>query len=143
MQLFPNLTIFVQVGLFVAFWLIFKRLVVGPMSAALAERHRRTVQAGQAAKTLAAAAAADQARHDERRHEQRLRMAQEAELARRTAIEASNEEIAATRAGIALDLAHRRAHLAAQVAEARRTLSTEADVVAGEMLSRVTRSDRS
>ncbi len=137
MELFPNYTIFIQVGLFIIFWLVFKRVVVGPVFAALAEREQRTVQAEQGAKAQAAATAETQARYEERLHEQRLHMAQEAETARRAAIEAANEEIAAARARILHDLAHRRAQVAAQVAEARRVLGGEADAVAGEMLARV------
>jgi F0F1-type ATP synthase membrane subunit b/b' len=137
MQLFPDHTIFIQVGLFILFWVVFKHVVVGPMSAALAEREQRTAQAEQDAKAQAAATAETQARYEERVHEQRLHMAQEAEAARRAAIEAANEEIAAARARIAHDLAHRRAQIAAQIAEARRALGSEANVIAGDMLDRV------
>lgn len=140
MQLSPDYTIFAQVALFVIFWMVFKSFVVGPTTQVLAERHRRTVQAAQDAEQLAAAAEADRARYDQRLLEQRHAMAQEAEAARHAAIAASNEEIAAARAKISLDLAHRREAVARQVDDARRALANEADQVAAEMLDRVSRS---
>lgn len=140
MQLVPDYTIFAQVALFIIFWMAFKTLVVGPTTEVLAERHRRTVQAGHDAEALTAAAEADRVRYDQRLLEQRHAMAQEAEAARHAAITASNEEIAAARARISLDLAHRRETVARQVDEARRALANEAEQVATEMLARVSRS---
>jgi F0F1-type ATP synthase membrane subunit b/b' len=139
MQLAPDYTIVIQVALFVAFWIVFKALVVGPTTQVLAERHHRTVQAAEDAEQLAAAAEADRARYDQQLLEQRHQMAQEAEAARHAAIAASNEEIAAARAKIALDLAHRRDQVARQVEEARRALASEAEQLAAEMLARVSR----
>jgi F0F1-type ATP synthase membrane subunit b/b' len=140
MQLAPDYTIFAQVALFVIFWMVFKSFVVGPTTAVLDERHRRTVQAGHDAEQLAAAVDADRARYEQRLLEQRHSMAQEAEAARHAAISASNDEIAAARAKIALDLAHRRELVARQVDEARRVLVNESEQVAAEMLARVARS---
>ena len=142
MQLAPDYTIFAQVALFVIFWMVFKSFVVGPTSEVLAERHRRTVQAGHDAEQLAEAAASDRARYDQRLVDQRHAMAQEAEAARHAAISASNEEIAAARAKITLDLAHRRETVARQVDDARRALANEAEQVAAEMLARVARSPK-
>jgi F0F1-type ATP synthase membrane subunit b/b' len=142
MQLAPDYTIFAQIALFVIFWMVFKAYVYGPTTEVLEQRHRRTVEAGLEAEALAAAAEADRARYDQRLLEQRHAMAQEAEAARHAAIAASNEEIAAARAKIALDLAHRRELVARQVAEARRALAHEAEQVAAEMLDRVARSPR-
>jgi F0F1-type ATP synthase membrane subunit b/b' len=140
MQLAPDYTIFIQVALFIIFWMVFKALVVAPTTQVLEERRRRTVQAGEDAEALAAAAAGDRARYDQRLLEQRHAMAKEAEAARHAAITSSNEEIAAARARIGLDLAHRREAVARQVDEARRALAHEAEQVAGEMLARVARS---
>ena len=140
MQLAPDYTIFFQVALFILFWMVFKALVVGPTTAVLDERHRRTVQAGLDAEQLAADAVADRARYDHKLLEQRHLMAQEAEAARHAAIAASNDEIAAARSKIMLDLAHRREQVARQVEEARRALGSEAEQVAAEMLDRVSRS---
>lgn len=140
MQLAPDYTIFFQVALFVVFWVAFKALVVGPTGQVLEERHRRTVQAGHDAEQLAAAAEADRVRYDQKLLEQRHHMAQEAESARHAAIAASNDEIAAARSRITLDLAHRREQVARQVEDARRALASEAEQVAAEMLARVTRS---
>jgi F0F1-type ATP synthase membrane subunit b/b' len=137
MQLAPDYTIFAQVALFIIFWMVFKAFVVGPTSEVLAERHRRTVQAGHDAEQLAAAAEEDRVRYDQRLLEQRHQMAQEAEAARHNAIAASNEEIAGARAKITLDLGHRRETVARQVADARRALTDEAEQIAGEMLARV------
>ena len=137
MQLAPDYTIIAQVALFIIFWMVFKAFVVGPTSGVLAERHRRTVQAGIDAEQLAAAAEEDRLRYDQRLLEQRHQMAQEAEAARRNAIAASNEEIAGARTNISLDLAHRRETVARQVEEARRALGDEAEQVAAEMLKRV------
>ena len=106
----------------------------------LAERHRRTVQAGHDAEQLAAAAEEDRIRYDQRLLEQRHKMAQEAEAARHNAIAASNDEIAGARTKIGLDLAHRREIVARQVEDARRALAAEAEQVAAEMLARVARS---
>lgn len=137
MQLFPDQTIFVQLALFIIFWQVFQYLVVGPMNQVLAERERRTVQAEVTATELAEAVGADRARYEERLHEQRLRMAREAELARHAAIEAANGEIAAARMAITRELAHLREQVGKQVAEARRTLAAEAETIAAEMLARV------
>jgi F0F1-type ATP synthase membrane subunit b/b' len=139
MQLAPDYTIVIQVALFVAFWIVFKALVVGPTAQVLEERHHRTIRAAEDAEQLAAAAEADRARYDQKLLEQRHQMAQEAEAARHAAIAASNEEVAAARAKIALDLAHRRDQVARQVEEARRALASEAEQVATEMLARVSR----
>lgn len=136
-EIYPNYTIFIQVALFICFWLAFKALVVGPMSDVLAERHRRTTEAELHAEQLAVAAAGDRARYDQRVHAQRQLMAQEAEAARHAAIAASNEEIAAARQRIAQELAHRRDAVTRQVATARQTLAAEADTIATEMLTRV------
>lgn len=142
MQLAPDYTIFAQVALFVIFWMVFKAFVYGPTSDVLEQRHRRTVDAGHEAESLAAAAEADRARYDQRLLDERHTMAQEAEAARNAAIAQSNEEIAAARANIALDLAQRRQKVARQVEDARRALSHEAEQVAAEMLDRVARSPR-
>jgi len=137
MELFPNLTIFIQVALFIAFWMVFKYVVFDPTSHVLTERHRRTIEARHAAEQTAAAAQAEEARYDQAIHDQRLRMSHEAETARLAAIEDSNREIATARSNIAYDLNHRREAVAKQVDEARRTLGNEAERVAAEMLSRV------
>ena len=138
MQLSPDHTIVFQILFFVIFWMVFKALVVGPTVQVLDERHRRTVHAAQDAEALAAAAEADRVRYDQKLLEQRHQMAQEAESARHAAIAASNDEIAAARAKIALDLAQRRERVAEQVEQARRALASEAEQVAVEMLARVT-----
>ncbi|MEO8604438.1 MAG: hypothetical protein ABI629_17840 [bacterium] len=137
MELFPDKTIFIQVGLFIAFWMVFKYVVVEPVLHVLAERDRRTVQAQHEAEQMSAAAQAEQLRYDHAVHEQRVDMAREAEAARHAAIEESNREIGAARSSIAYDLGHRREVVAKQVEEARRTLAGEADAVAAEMLARV------
>lgn len=137
MQLAPDYTIFAQVALFIVFWMVFKAFVFGPTTQVLDERHRRTVEAAHDAEELAAAAEADRARYDQKLLEQRHAMAQEAEAARHAAIAASNDEIAAARAKITLDLAHRREQVARQVEDARRALASEAEQVAAEMLDRV------
>lgn len=138
MELFPDRTIFIQVAMFIAFWMVFKYVVVAPTLRVLAERDRRTVQARHAAEETAATAQAEQARYDQAIHEQRLRRSREAEAARHEAIDESNREIAAARANIAYELGHRRSAVAKQVDDARRTLAAEAEKVAGEMLARVT-----
>jgi len=142
MQLFPDLTIFIQVAFFIVFWMVFKTMVVGPTRDVLDARHRRTVEAAHDAERLAGTAEADRARYDQSLIAQRQTMAQEAEAARHAAITASNEEIAAARAKIAHDMAHRRDLVARQVEEARRALAAEADQVAGEMLARVSQGGR-
>ncbi|MBX3024776.1 hypothetical protein KF840_07685 [bacterium] len=142
MQLAPDYTIFAQVALFIVFWMVFRAFVFGPTTQVLDQRHQRTVQAAHDAEELAAAAEADRARYDQKLLEQRHAMAQEAEAARHAAIAASNDEIAAARAKIALDLAHRREQVARQVDEARRALASEAEQVAAEMLDRVAGSAR-
>lgn len=142
MQLYPDSTIFIQVVFFIIFWVAFAKLVVGPTSAVLDARHRRTVEAAHDAERLAAAAETDRARYEQSLLEQRHTMAQEAETARHAAIAASNDEIAAARAKIALDLAHRRELVARQVAEARHALSAEAEQVAADMLARVSQGGR-
>jgi F0F1-type ATP synthase membrane subunit b/b' len=137
MQLFPDLTIFIQVAFFIVFWVVFKVFVFGPTNEVLEARHRRTVEAGRDAERLAGSVEADRARYDQRLLEQRHSMAKEAEAARHAAIAASNDEIAAARAKIAHDLAHRRELVARQVADARHTLAAEAEQMASEMLARV------
>ncbi len=136
-EIYPNATIFIQVALFIVFWLAFRSLVVEPMTAVLAERQRRTTDAEHSAEQLAAAAAADRARYDQRVLEQRHRMAQEAEQARHAAIAASNEELAAARLRITQELAHRREAVVRQVTQARQALAGEAEQIADEMLARV------
>jgi F-type H+-transporting ATPase subunit b len=141
MELFPNSTIFIQVALFIVFWMVFKYVVFDPTSRVLTERNRRTVEARRGAEETSAAAQAEQARYDEAIHEQRRRMAREAETARLAAIEESNREITAARSNIAYELNHRREAVAKQVDDARRTLSSEAERVAAEMLERVAGAD--
>lgn len=142
MQLAPDYTMFVQVALFVIFWMAFKAFVIVPTNQVLDDRHRRTVEAAHEAEQLAASAEADRTRYDHRLLEQRHVMVQEAEAARHAAIAASNDEIAAARAKIAGDLAHRRENVARQVDAARHALASEAEQVAAEMLDRVARSGR-
>jgi F-type H+-transporting ATPase subunit b len=138
MQLTPDFSIFLQVAIFIVVWLGLRAWVFGPMQTVLADRNRRTVQAGHDAEAMIAAAHADRARYEEAVHQRRLEMSQEAEHARRAAIEESNREIAAARAAIAQELATQRASVAAQVDAARRALGSEADAIAAEMLRRVT-----
>ncbi len=137
MQLTPDLSILIQVAIFIAVWLGLRTLVFEPMHRVLAERNRRTVQAEHSAEALIAAAHADRARYEEAVHERRRQMSQEAEAARRTAIEESNREIAAARAAIARELAAHRAAVASQVDAARRVLGAEAEAIAVEKLRRV------
>jgi F-type H+-transporting ATPase subunit b len=143
MQLTPDFSIFIQIAIFVVVWLGLKQLVFGPMQQVLAERDRRTVQAQHDAEALVASAHMDRARYDDAVHERRLAMAQEAEAARRAAIEESNRTITAARAAIARELAAQRAAVAAQVENARRTLGGEANGIAAEMLQRVAGGTRS
>jgi F0F1-type ATP synthase membrane subunit b/b' len=138
MQLGPDYSIFVQVAIFIVVWLGLKSLAFTPFQQLLAERDRRTLQAEQAARELAAQAEADRLRYNEALREQRHRMMQEAEAARHNAIAESNRQIAAARADIARQLAHQRAEAATQVDAARRALASEAEQVAAEMLARVT-----
>lgn len=137
MQLTPDFSIFIQVAIFLCVWAGLKKLVFEPMQQVLVERDRRTVQAEHGAEQLAAAARADRRRYEDTLHQQRLRMAQEAESARHAAIEESNRQIAAARAEIARQTARQRAEVAAQVDTARRSLGAEADSIAAEMLARV------
>lgn len=137
MRLTPDFSIFVQVAIFIAVWLGLRWLIFEPVLLLLKERDRRTVQAQRSAEALIGAAQADRARYDAAMHQRRLQMAQEAEVARRAAIEESNSEIAAARAVIARELATQRAAIASQVESARRVLGAEAEAVAAEMLRRV------
>lgn len=137
MNLYPDATIFIQLALFIVFWVVFKSVVVDPVLRVIAERNQRTVQARLDAERTTADAEAERARYDQAVLEQRQRMAHEAEQARHAAIEESNREIEAARANIAYELGHRREAVAKQVAEARLRLSSEAESVAGEMLARV------
>lgn len=136
-NLTPDFTIFIQVAIFFAVFLGLRALVFDPMQKVLAERDRRTVQAKHAAEELIASAHADRARYQDSVHQRRLQMAQEAEAARRAAIEESNRQIAAARAAIGLELSSQRAAVAAQVETARRALGAEAEGIATEMLRRV------
>jgi F0F1-type ATP synthase membrane subunit b/b' len=138
MQLGPDYSIFVQVAIFIIVWLGLKSLAFTPFQRVLAERDRRTLQAEHTARELAAGAEADRVRYNDALREQRHRMMQEAEAARRNAIEESNQQIAAARADIARQLAHQRAEVATQVEAARGALASEAEQVAAEMLARVT-----
>jgi len=142
MELIPDFTIFIQLALFILFWLVFKSAVVGPMTGVLADRARRTIEAKQDAERTAAAAQSEGARYDEAVREHRLRMARETDAARHAAIEESNREIAAARTNIAYELGHRRELVATQLAAARRQLATEAEAIAGQMLGRVSGSER-
>lgn len=142
MQLLPDLTIFIQVAFFIVFWMAFKHFVVGPTYEVLEARQRRTVDAAHDAEHLAGSVEADRARYEQSLTEQRQTMAKEAEAARHAAIAASNDEIAAARASIAHDLAHRRELVARQVGEARHALGAEAEQIAAEMLARVSQGGR-
>lgn len=142
MNLTPDSTIFLQVAIFFAVFFGLRFLVFDPMQRVLADRDRRTVQAKHAAEDLIAGAHADRARYDEAVHQRRLQMAQEAEAARRAAIEESNRQIAAARSAIGHELNQQRAAVAAQVETARRALSAEAEGIAAEMLQRVTTGPR-
>jgi F-type H+-transporting ATPase subunit b len=137
-NLTPDYSIVVQVAIFLAVFLGLRWLVFDPVQRVLAERARRTVEALHTAEEMIAAAHADRARYDDAVRQRRLEMAREAEAARHAAIEESNREIAAARAAISRELAAHRAAVAAQVEAARRTLSAEAEIIAAEMLQRVT-----
>lgn len=137
MNLIPDLTIFLQVAIFLAVYVGLRRLAFEPMQRVLAERDRRTVQAQQSAEAMVASAHGDRVRYEEALHERRVQMAQEAQAARHAAIEESNREIAAARTAIARELATQRAAVAAQVETARRALAAEAGAIADEMLQRV------
>ena len=139
MKLYPDLSLFIQVAIFLIVWLGLRRFAFAPMQEALDERHRRTVEAEHSAEAMVAAAHADRARYEEAVRERRLEMAQEAERARHSAIEDSNRQLAAARAEIARDLAAHRAVIAAQVEAARRTLAADAENLGAEMLQRAVR----
>lgn len=137
MNLTPDLTIFVQVAIFLVVYFALRRLVFEPFQKALAEREARTVLAERSAEAMIAAAHQDRARYEEAVREQRAKMAREAETARHEAIEVANREIVAARAAISHELAAHRAAVAAEVEAARRALAAEADRIADEMLQRV------
>ncbi len=139
MKLYPDLSLLVQVAIFLIVWLGLRRFAFAPMQEALDQRHRRTVEAEHSAEAMVAAAHADRARYEEAVRERRLEMAQEAERARHAAIEDSNRQVAAARAEIARDLAAHRAAIAAQVEAARRTLAADAENLGAEMLQRAVR----
>jgi F-type H+-transporting ATPase subunit b len=142
MQLQPDLTLLFQVAIFIVVWLGLKTLVFTPMQRVLAERERRTTQAEESARAVAATAGSDRTRYEDALREQRQRMMREAELARHASIEDSNQRIAAARAEIGRELARHRAEVASQVETARRSLAAEAAQVAAEMLARVSTGGR-
>jgi F-type H+-transporting ATPase subunit b len=141
-NLIPDLTIFIQIAIFLVVFFGLRRLVFEPFQKMLAERDARTVQAERSAEAMIAAAHADRARYEEAVREQRANLAREAEAARHEAMQAANREIAAARAEIARELAAHRAAVAAEVDGARRALAAQADRIADEMLQRVIDGER-
>lgn len=137
MQLAPDFSLILQVAVFIAVWVGLSRFAFGPLGEVLADRERRTVQVHHAAEAVIALAHADRARYDEAVRERRVSMAEEAERARRAAIEESNRQITAAREFIGQELAVHRAAVAEQVQTARRALGAEAEKIAAEMLGRI------
>ena len=142
LQLFPDLSIFLQIILFIIIWVGLNRLAFDPTNEVLRARQGRTVETEDFAEQLVAAAQTDRDKYERAIHECRLKMAQESAAARKGAQEESSRAFAAARAKATQELTTHRVALAAQVEEARQSLHTEAQQIATDMLERVANGSR-
>ena len=142
MELFPDKTVFVQIVAFIILWAVLKRLVFEPIMDALDARNGRTVAARAQAEQLLAAAEAARGEYEQSLQHTRARMAQEAGAARAAAQEEANRALHETREAANEELRSMRADVQGQIETARRTLATQADALAEEMVSTVMKGAR-
>jgi F-type H+-transporting ATPase subunit b len=139
MELLPDYTILIQIVAFIVLWSVLKRLVFDPIMDVLDARNERTVAARAHAEQLLAAAESARSEYEQSLLRTRARMAQEAGAARNAAQEEANRALNETREAANEELRHMRAEVQGQIEAARRTLATQADALAEEMVGRVTK----
>jgi F-type H+-transporting ATPase subunit b len=139
MQLTPDSSFFLQILLFLVLWASLKRLVFLPMHGVLKAREERTVAAEEQAAHLQAAAEAGRDQYEKAVLELRVEMSRAATAARNAAQEEQARVLTAARTAAAEDLARLRRSVSNAVDAARRTLASDAEQIAAEMLDRVTR----
>jgi F-type H+-transporting ATPase subunit b len=142
MELFPDKTVFVQIVAFIILWAVLKLLVFEPIMDALDARTGRTVAARAQAEQLLAAAEAARGEYEQSLQRTRARMAQEAGAARAAAQEEANRALHDTREAANEELRRMRTDVQGQIETARRTLATQADALAEEMVSTVMKGAR-
>ncbi len=137
MNLAPDYTIFIQIGLFVIAWVGLSRIAFTPTSEVLEQRRERTVEAEAQAVAMVAAAESDRETYDKTVHERRAHLAAETTVARNRAQEESAAVLARARDSANEALAAQRSAVAGQVETARSALADTAGNIARQMLSRV------
>jgi len=138
MELTPDFSLVVQVIFFIVLWMGLKRLLFGPVLEVLDSRHERTI--GTMEKAAEVKASAEAVREDcgQAVREARMKLAREAEEARKSARDEHATVLASARKDAADEIARFRASLAEQVGKARSALEKEAQSIAAQMLDRVT-----
>jgi F-type H+-transporting ATPase subunit b len=142
MELSPDYTVIIQVVLFVVLFVVLKRLVFDPTMDALDARKERTVAARAHAEQLLAAAESSRIEYEQSLQRTHARMAQDAAAARSAAQEEANRALHETREAANEELRRMRADVQGQIDTARRTLSAQANALAEEMVSHVTKGAR-
>ncbi|MCZ2111009.1 MAG: ATP synthase F0 subunit B [Dehalococcoidia bacterium] len=137
LKLPPDITFFIQLVSFVAFWQVMRVLLFTPMQQALQKRVEATGGARARAEAMIAEAAQIDAAVESGLAEARQQGARQAEEIRRTS-EAEEHAILERYRGEAADLLEReRAATDAQVHEARAPLEAEASKLASDVILRV------
>jgi F-type H+-transporting ATPase subunit b len=131
-------SLLIQIVTFIIVWQVLQRVLFSPVLDVLAQRAERTTGALALAEQMQATAAAARTEYERALAAARVQLAREAEVGRKAAHEESAAAIAAARAAAGAELQHLRTQLTAQVAQAEHALAGEANLIAFEMLDRVT-----
>ncbi len=137
MNLTPDFSLVVQIVTFVFLWAFLKRFLFDPTIQVLATREERTTGTIAGAEHLKVEAATAQENYEEAVHEARVKIGQESDAARKAAQDAHNQAVATARAAAGDELNRVRESLSGQLEEARRTLASQAQTIAFDMVDRV------
>ena len=138
MNLQLDYSLFAHLVLFIILWIALKRTLFVPVLDMLEARRDRTVGALERAAVVTASAEATREDCAQAVREARMKLAREAEEARKAGQGEHANVLATARAEAADELTRFRASLAEQVGQARKTLDAEAQTIAAQMLDRVT-----
>jgi len=132
-----DISLVVQIFLFLALWFGLKRLIVDPTLAVLAERTRRTTGTQRAADDIRAAAERDADACEAQLQQVRHALAGETAAARAAIAADERRLLSAAREEASTQLVELREHLAREAAEARPVLTAEARTLGLQMFGRV------
>lgn len=132
-----DITVVIQLGLFLLVMLALRKYVLVPYFKAYDEREKRTTGAQEEARELQQRAADAKAEYENERQKVYAEVESERRAKLNVANEEANQKIEKARKEIQTDIAARQAAFDEEIAEARRNASPEIDAISSQIASKI------